>query len=566
MYSLEKFTLDEIMIGLKEEKYEIPALQRGFVWSRKQVLDFIQSAYDNIPLGTLCIWEQDNILLYDGSPSSGWLVIDGQQRLSAILSTLLGKSIPNHDNDNVRIIISFNPVKGEFKLKSSQTLQSNWITDIATLFTNEQTSVIENYVNQEWLNNDDKTIARANLRKLTKIESKSIGVFKIDKSMPFTHVNKIFQQVNQSPTKIGSIEICRAELQTYHPHIAELLTRFCLNLHSPEKVLNRQNKMIEQNPLYDELNWMQNYWNEIDTCVYKPNTSDLMKILIWKTFRIGSWDTTIGRFNSEGLRKQLEKAIKDIICEKHFVEFNKLMYKMQMFINRINQGNIAYFLYLEHHDKIDLDTLRAIIYRWLLTINLQGELRGSGDTQVSVAGFIQAEAEPYTFVKERASFATKDFFEIELPLRLKRNSARTNGRDWQVWQTVQALENDTVLFSNDPIINGSNNKEDHELHHLYPVSLFNKINKSNVSKGMQDCIANRVITTKSVNRAIGTKMFHDYVNEHYNHDSVGIIKQMEAHCIPSGTGMMEFEEFLEERAKLMSAKIKRVYENLIPKE
>ena len=53
MYNLETQNLADVIEALRSERYEIPALQRPFVWKDKQILRLVESAYQGIPLGTL---------------------------------------------------------------------------------------------------------------------------------------------------------------------------------------------------------------------------------------------------------------------------------------------------------------------------------------------------------------------------------------------------------------------------------------------------------------------------------------------------------------------------------
>lgn len=565
MYALHTSTLKDVITHLHAEKYEIPALQRPFVWKPKQVLHLVESAYEGIPLGTLCIWEQDNIMLHDGTRSSGWLVIDGQQRLSAFRSALLGLPILNNGNKPVLIKVAFNPIRGEFNLKPPMQNRTEWVPDISPLFTGKKRSVVNAYLEQSWLDNDKVKQVEANFDRLTDIVCNQIGVFEIQKTMPHTHVNEVFRHVNQSPTRVENIQICRAELQTYHPYIAETLTRFCLELSSPEKAESRR-KIGEEHALYNELDWMLGRSKDLEGYSYKPAPSDLMKVLVWRTFNTGDADYPIGKFNDKGRGTQLEDAIRDIVSEKHFTEFNGLMNEMQMFTGQ-NQGGIAYWLYLKHRTDehpMDLDELRTVIHRWLLTTNLQGEQRGTPDVEGPINGFNERMDNPHAYIDELAEgFITKDFFDVDLPLRLTKKAAATNSRPWQVWQAVQALEKDTALFHTDAVIDSPGNTENRELHHLYPKKT---LEDQRVSKRQQNVVANRVITTESRNKEMGLAKFQDYVNSCFGNDLVYAIEQMEVHCIPDNTGIMPYEEFLKERASRMAAKIRDVYEKLKPRD
>ena len=74
--------------------------------------------------------------LKDGSVSAGKLVlIDGQQRVTALMASLLGINVLNKDYESIRITIAFNPITETFEV-SNPAIRHNkeWISDVAELF------------------------------------------------------------------------------------------------------------------------------------------------------------------------------------------------------------------------------------------------------------------------------------------------------------------------------------------------------------------------------------------------------------------------------------------------
>ncbi|MDF1547325.1 MAG: DUF262 domain-containing protein [Bacteroidales bacterium] len=92
-------TADRIHLGslideLKKGKYVIPDFQREFEWDPKDVLDLIQSIFMDYYVGTLLFWKgsKENYKVlscestygFIGKPDPQHIVLDGQQRLTAI--------------------------------------------------------------------------------------------------------------------------------------------------------------------------------------------------------------------------------------------------------------------------------------------------------------------------------------------------------------------------------------------------------------------------------------------------------------------------------------------------
>ncbi len=85
-------------------------MQRPFVWKRWQVRDFVDSLYQGYPTGYLIISKSPDLKLKDGSLSVGKkIMIDGQQRVTAMMTALAGFEVFNADFEKKHIAISYNP-------------------------------------------------------------------------------------------------------------------------------------------------------------------------------------------------------------------------------------------------------------------------------------------------------------------------------------------------------------------------------------------------------------------------------------------------------------------------
>lgn len=90
----DKVHLGALMEELKKGHYVIPDFQREFEWQPWDVLDLIKSIFMDYYIGTLLLWKgsKDNykmlscepIYAFDGNESPQHIVLDGQQRLTAI--------------------------------------------------------------------------------------------------------------------------------------------------------------------------------------------------------------------------------------------------------------------------------------------------------------------------------------------------------------------------------------------------------------------------------------------------------------------------------------------------
>ena len=114
----------------------IPEIQRPFVWDAKKVRDFLDSLYQGYPVGYLIAWRNPDVKLKDGSTSDGKrILIDGQQRVTALNTAILGRTVLTKDYEKTKIKIAFHPQEKRFEV-SNPAIEKDvtWISDISTIF------------------------------------------------------------------------------------------------------------------------------------------------------------------------------------------------------------------------------------------------------------------------------------------------------------------------------------------------------------------------------------------------------------------------------------------------
>ena len=110
---IQNYSIRDVMKGIDGRKIILPALQREFVWKRKDIERLFDSLLQGFPINTLMFWEVDDIMngvmeYYEFLSSkfqesvstnsiyqvrdndSKTIVIDGQQRLTSLWISLYG--------------------------------------------------------------------------------------------------------------------------------------------------------------------------------------------------------------------------------------------------------------------------------------------------------------------------------------------------------------------------------------------------------------------------------------------------------------------------------------------
>jgi len=134
----------------------LPELQRPFVWGNNRVRDLFDSMYRGYPIGYFLIWKNSTgeKMMHIGADEKihkipSMLLIDGQQRLTALYSIIKKTEIRDKNYKFRRIKIAFNPVSEEFKVTDAATQKNKeFIPDISNVFESDTYSFITDYLEQ----------------------------------------------------------------------------------------------------------------------------------------------------------------------------------------------------------------------------------------------------------------------------------------------------------------------------------------------------------------------------------------------------------------------------------
>jgi uncharacterized protein with ParB-like and HNH nuclease domain len=123
-YSVNQHHISTFLAFVKYGQIAIPEVQRPFVWDASKVRDLLDSLYKGYPIGYVITWQNPNVRLKDGKLSEGKkILIDGQQRITALNAAVLGNYVVNKEYDRVRIKIAFNPKTEVFEVQNPAILK-----------------------------------------------------------------------------------------------------------------------------------------------------------------------------------------------------------------------------------------------------------------------------------------------------------------------------------------------------------------------------------------------------------------------------------------------------------
>jgi len=130
----------------------LPDIQRPFVWKDAKVRDLFDSLYKGYPIWSYLLWRNSTTskshhigIKEREHKDPNLLIIDGQQRLTALYSVFRGVSVKDDNYEDRKITIAFNPLSEEFKVADASTERnSEFINDITNLLTKTSTRTFIN--------------------------------------------------------------------------------------------------------------------------------------------------------------------------------------------------------------------------------------------------------------------------------------------------------------------------------------------------------------------------------------------------------------------------------------
>jgi len=198
------------------------------------------SLYQGYPIGYIIVWKNPDVRLKDGSLSAGKKVlIDGQQRITALSAALVGQQVINKEYKQVRIRIAFNPKEERFEVTNPAILKDKgWIADIAPVMQGEigLLKLIRQYgkanpeVDEDYL---EKVFTR-----LTGITKKQVGLIELAAELDIETVTEIFIRINREGVTLSQADFAMSKIaanETYGGNVLrKAIDYFCHLAVAPE--------------------------------------------------------------------------------------------------------------------------------------------------------------------------------------------------------------------------------------------------------------------------------------------------------------------------------------------
>lgn len=593
-YSVTPHPIETLLTWVKSSEIAIPEIQRPFVWEATKVRNLLDSLYQGYPVGYLIAWRNPTVKLKDGTSSAGKrILIDGQQRVTALMAALLGREVLTKDYETVRIRIAFHPQEERFEVANPAIRKDvAWIEDVAEVFAPDAslTELTDTYTEKNPAA-DRKRVSRV-LEKLRKIINNHVGVIELADDLDIETVTEIFIRVNSAGTELSQADFAMSKIAVNETYGGNLLRKaidyFCHLAVAPEFLarIEKGDKAFAASEFLPAMRWLK----DVNDDIYDPTYTDMLRVAFTSEFGRGKLQDLVALLSGRNFEtKQFEEAIAEasfgklkkgvlaFINKTHFDRITMILrsagFVTSDLIGGRNAVNFAYILYLRGRaEGTPAADLERLVRRWYAVSVLRGRYTGSPETAFDF-DIRQVEA------RGLASYADA-VIENELPasfwtgmLPQLMDTSSSNSPYFLCYQAAQVKLGDKGFLSRDiTVLDLLMNRSD--VHHVYPKK---HLKGQGLSRGRYNQIANFVLAQSEINIAIGDKPPEKYFKELAEQvnggkkkyggitDEADLRANLRASCIPEsmldGT-IPDYDDFLEERRKLMALKIKAWFEAL----
>ena len=336
------------------------------MWNAAKVRDFIDSLYFGYPVGYLIAWRNPSVRLKDGTASAGKrILIDGQQRVTALLAAMLGRSIVNKNYKKVRIAIAFHPGEERFEVTNPAIHRDRaWLADIATLFApgTKLLRVVDSYCEGNAEANKDVIYER--IEQLRDIRNNSLGLIELNSDLDVETVSEIFVRINSQGVPLNAADFAMSKMaanEKYNGHqLRKCIDYFCHLAIAPEAYADlARDGEFARTRYFSAMEWLKHEKEDL----YDPSYTDMLRVAFTSEFGRGRLDDLVALLSGRNFEtrefeeviaeesfRRLETALLRFMNETDFKRFVMIL-RSAGFVNASmirsqNTVNFAYILYL----------------------------------------------------------------------------------------------------------------------------------------------------------------------------------------------------------------------------
>lgn len=592
-YSVNQHHISTFLAFVRDGQIAIPEVQRPFVWDSSRVRDLLDSLYKGYPIGYVITWQNPNVRLKDGQMSTGKKVlIDGQQRITALKTAILGDYVVNKEYDRVRIKIAFNPKAEVFEVQNPAILKDkSWIPDISEVMNSGSIiQVVRQYLDA---NTDaDPSLIERSISDLLSIQHKQVGTIDLAHDLDIDTVTEIFIRINSQGVVLSQADFAMSKIASNEklegPQLRKAIDYFCHLSVAPQfyEHIRDHDKEFATSDYFKAMTWLKDEKDDL----YDPGYTDMLRVVFTSEFSRGKMSDLVSLLSGRNFEtRDFEEVIAvdtfarmkssslRFMKEDYFKKFVMIIRSAGFItpdlIRSKNALAFAYIIYLKLREEgVPQGEIGRLVSRWFVFSILTNRYGGSPEStfDYDIKQMANKPFGEYLQAVEESDLSDA-YWNFGLIQRL--DTAASNSPVFHVFQAAQVKGQDRGFLSRDITVADIILYKG-DVHHLFPKKFLKSNNKS---RGDYNQIANYVLMQQEINIAIGAREPGIYFNElkaqcqgeplKYgaidNFDE--LLQNLSTHCIPESifdAGIDSYDSFLAERRKRMSDKIRRYYGGL----
>jgi hypothetical protein len=590
-YSVNQHLIETVLSWVKSGEIAIPEIQRPFVWDASKVRDLMDSLYQGYPIGYLIVWKNPNAKLKDGTTSEGKkILIDGQQRVIAMKAAILGDLIVNKEYRKTKITIAFNPLKDVFEvLNPAITKDTTWIPDISKIISGE-VNVLE-YVDDYCAKNNevDRNTFYKKIEGLSNIVKKQLGVIELEHDLDIETVTEIFIRINKQGAELSQADFAMSKIAANETYGGSLIRKcidyFCHMAVTPDfyNQINDVDIEFKNSKYFNKISWLKDENDDL----YDPKYTDMLRVSFTSEFERGKLEDLVSLLSGRNFEtrtfedeiskasfEKLDNGILNFVSETNFKRFIMIIksagFISSDMIRSMNALNFAYILYLKLRKmNYEQGLIEKYIRKWFVLTILSRRYSGSAESIIDydIRNIANKSFGEYLESIENAELSDA-YWDYSLVQNLE--SPFSNSPFFNVFLASQVKFNDKGFLSKDITVKDLITHRG-DIHHIFPREY---LKKNGFKSSLYNQIANYAYMQSEINIQIGSKSPKQYLSEMKEQCNGGILKyggitdynilleNLKINCIPESIFEMEYgeyEDFLIERRKILSKKIKEYY-------
>ena len=589
-------SVQNIISWIKSGEIAIPEIQRPFVWDSTKVRDLLDSLYKGFPIGYIIVWKNPDVRLKDGTISIGKkILIDGQQRVTALQAAIEGMLVTDANYKRKPIRIAFNPQTEAFEvLNPAIEKDCKWIPDISKVFepTFEEFQFIIQYCKDNDLPGQESAISKI-IGKLKKVMDINLGVTDLNQGLSIDEVTDIFIRINSQGVVLSQADFAMSKISADDKYggneIRKMIDYFCHFMQRPAdyEMIAENDTDFSKTEAMQKIKWIVKETEDI----YVPSYTDVLRVSFTHKFKRGKISDLVSllsgrdfetRENLEAIAESsfatLRQGVEAFVNQTNFQRYIMIVKSAGIIdaslVRSQNVLNFGYILYLTLKDqKLDAGVIEKLVRKWLVLSMLTGRYSGSAESAIDYDIKRFSEQDPVQFIKNTEAGELSDaFWNSVLVTRLDTSVA--SSPYFLVFLMAQVKAGSRGFLSEQIDVKALIEQRG-DIHHIFPKKYLQKNGVNNRKDYNQ--IANYVYTQSEINIKIKDDAPCVYMELMKKQIAGGDLsyggitteddlkRNLDENCVPEEFMDMDiwgFPEFLEKRRYLMAQFVKKYYEAL----